>query len=137
VHRSLARARAALAVSGTVLIDLLHQRLPTVVVYRTPSALALRLYRGLVVAPWFASPNLLAGREVLPERAFSGRGPQAEVGDALARCYNDEAWRRRCLAGLELAARRLGPAGACDRAAAALLQLLQESPDRTAPPPEP
>jgi lipid-A-disaccharide synthase len=133
LHDTLGRSRAAFSVSGTVLMDLLHQRLPAVVVYGLGNELSRRLATQVLVPPWFAGPNLLAGREVLPEFTFSGERRQAEVGAALERCYNDEVWRARCRAGLELAARRQGPPGACDRAAAAALELV--SPARTAPAP--
>jgi len=67
--------------------------------------------------PWFASVNLLAGREVLPEFGFHGQGPLEEVGRALVRALADEGWRQECRAGLDEAARRLGPPGAVGRAA--------------------
>jgi lipid-A-disaccharide synthase len=128
LHASLARARAAFSVSGTILVDLLHQRIPTVVVYGLGSELSRRLSTHILLAPWFALPNLLAAEEVLPEFAYAGEGIQAEVGAALERCYNDEAWRRRCIAGLERAARRLGPPGALDRAVDAALDLCAAPP---------
>ena len=40
LHAHLARARTAFSVSGTVLLDLLHHRLPTVVISRLESGLA-------------------------------------------------------------------------------------------------
>jgi lipid-A-disaccharide synthase len=134
LHDTLGRARAAFSVSGTVLVDLLHQRLPAVVIYGLGSQLSLRLSDHVLLAPWFALPNLLAGREVLPEFSYAGDRRQPEVGAALERCYNDEAWRARCRAGLELAAQRLGPPGACDRAAAASLELVSPAPADPSPP---
>jgi len=123
LHASLARARAALSISGTVLVDVLHQRLPTVVVYRLRTRRELWMYRNLLTVPWFASVNLLAGEELLPEFCFRGEGPTEEVGRALERCYKDADWRARCARGLELAARRLGPPGACERAARHALEV--------------
>jgi lipid-A-disaccharide synthase len=133
LHGTLERARAALSVSGTVLIDLLHQRLPAVVVYRLASRAEAFFARRLLLAPFFASPNLLAAREVYPEFCFAGEGPMEAVCAALRRCYNDPAWRRSCRQGLDLAARRLGPAGASDRAAANVLAaaLGERNPDPT------
>lgn len=123
LHGSLARARAALSVSGTVLIDLLHHRLPAVVVYRLNGRRGRWMFEHLLSTPHFASVNLLAGREVLPEFCFTGKGPVEAVGQALERCYKDEAWRAYCGAGLERAARRLGPAGASRRAALHALEV--------------
>lgn len=123
LHASLSRASAAFAVSGTVLLDLLHHRLPTVVVYRIDGLLGPWMYANLLTAPWFAAPNLLAAEAVLPEHCFTGEGPAQAVVEDLWLALEDDAWRAGCRAGLERAARRLGPPGACDRAAAEVLAL--------------
>ena len=117
LHGSLARAACAFTVSGTVLLDLLHHRLPTVVVYRVGRRRDAGLYRYVLSTPWFASLNLIARREVVPEFSFTGDGPTGEVRRTLLRCFNDPDWIQSTRDGLELAARRLGPAGACARAA--------------------
>jgi len=130
LHTALAEARAALTSSGTILIDLLHHRLPAVVIYRVERLT--RFMRPLLSLPWFASVNLLAGREVLPEFGFHGEGPLEEVGRVLARCYNDDAWRARCVAGLDQAAARLGPPGAARRAALHALSLAAHTAGRPA-----
>jgi lipid-A-disaccharide synthase len=117
LHGTLARCGVAFTVSGTVLLDLLHHRLPTVVVYRLGTHRDVWLSRYLLSTPWFASVNLIAGREVLPEFHFAGAGPVDEVCAALERCYDDPAWLRQCRHGLDLAAARLGPPGASQRAA--------------------
>ena len=123
LHETLARAGAALSVSGTVLLDLLHHRLPTVVLYRLDSRLAAAGRDRVLTVPWFASINLLAGREVVPEYCFRGDGPLEEVSNDLLRCYKDPSWRARTREGLEEAARRLGPPGAAVRAARHALAL--------------
>lgn len=117
LHETLAGARAAFSVSGTVLLDLLHHRLPTVVLYRLSNPRQAFLYRHFLTVPHFASVNLLAGRELLPEFCFAGEGPHAAVEEALERAWSDADWRRECRAGLEEAAQRLGPPGALARAA--------------------
>jgi len=117
LHATLERASAALSVSGTVLLDLLHHRLPAVVVYRVGGPLGAAVARRLLTVPFFASVNLLAGRQVLPEFGFHGEGPLEEVGRAVVRALRDEAWRAGCREGLDEAARRLGPPGAVGRAA--------------------
>lgn len=131
IHAQLATVRAALSVSGTVLLDLLHHRVPTVVLYRLRGRRGRWMYDNLLSCPWFASVNLLAGREVLPEFCFEGEGPTEEVGQALLRAYKDKAWRQDCLVGLELAATRLGPAGATERAAAHALEMAAHSASRS------
>ncbi|MEO6709319.1 MAG: hypothetical protein ABI054_04835, partial [Planctomycetota bacterium] len=123
LHQSLRSVRAAFSVSGTVLLDLLHHRLPTVVAYRLGGAAGPWMYEHLLTPPWFASVNLLAGREVLPEFCFAGDGPLEAVREALRRAFGDPLWRAECGRGLELAAQRLGPSGACRRAAEVVLEL--------------
>ena len=127
LHASLRRASAALSVSGTVLLDLLHHRLPSVCIYRVAKARDTLAYRTLLTTPWFASINLLAAREVVPEHCFRGRGPQDEVVEQLVGLLGDPERRRAALRGLELAADRLGPAGACRRAALHALDLAAEA----------
>ncbi len=117
LHGTLRRARAAFSVSGTVLLDLLHHDLPTVVVYRLGSRFAAEGKAHFLTAPWFSSVNLLAGREVLPEFAFEGDGPIDSVRPRLAELRSDETARARCRAGRKTAHRRLGPPGATRRAA--------------------
>lgn len=117
LHEILSRARIGFSVSGTALLDTLHHRLPTVVIYRLSSSLQEFAYRNFLTASWFSSVNLLAGRELLPEFCFYGAGPKNEVLRALERAWDDPDWRRETGAGLDLAAERLGPPGAAQRAA--------------------
>ncbi|MBM3992427.1 MAG: hypothetical protein FJ298_15705 [Planctomycetes bacterium] len=127
LHAALREVSAALSVSGTVLLDLLHHRLPTVSIYRISTARDTLAYRTLLTAPWFSSINLLAAREVVPEYCFRGRGPQDEVVEQLVGLLADPERRRAALRGLELAAERLGPKGACERAALHALELACEA----------
>jgi len=122
LHAELARARIALSVSGTVLLDLLHHRLPMVAVYQAKNRYLHRLQRRLLTVPWFASVNLLAGEEVVPEFTYHGQGPVEEVAAHLLRWYKDAQERARTRGVLEAAARRLGPAGAAGRAAGHVLR---------------
>ena len=117
LHGSLARCGAAFTVSGTILLDLLHHRLPTVVVYRVARRRDVWLYENLLSTPWFASVNLVLGRETLPEFCFRGEGPTGEIDAALVRCFVDRDWIRRTRDALERCAQRLGPPGASRRAA--------------------
>ncbi len=123
LHAALRESSAAFSVSGTVLLDLLHHRLPTVCIYRVGKARDTLAYRTLLCTPWFASLNLLAGREVVPEFCFRGRGPLEQVAHSLVHCLEEGEPRRAMLRGLELAASRLGPPGACRRAALHALDL--------------
>jgi len=129
LHRDLRDARCALSVSGTILIDVLHHALPTVVIYRLKSRMERWMSRCLLTAPYFASINLLAGDEVVPEYAFMGQGPRAEIQRKLELAYGNDPWRARCRTGLERARTRLGPPGAVVRAAGLALEILDQGPE--------
>ena len=125
LHATLSRARSALAASGTVLTDLLHHRLPAVVIYALRGGLRSRLVPTLLTTPFFSTTNLLAGEELLPERGFraNAEGPLEEVSTLLRRAHLDAEWRAECQAGLQRAAERLGPAGAARRCAQHVLEV--------------
>jgi len=125
LHATLCRARSALAASGTVLTDLLHHRLPSVVIYAVRGGLRSRLVPALLTTPYFSSTNLLAGGELLPERGFRAdvEGPLEEVCALLRRAHLDDEWRAQCQGGLQRAAERMGPAGAAQRCAQHVLEV--------------
>lgn len=124
LDQTLCRARAALSVSGTILIHLLYRRLPAVVLYRLEGPLQEWIGRHFLTVPYFSSVNLLADAEVYPEFSFAGDEAPRELAQAVGRLLGDAAWRERCAAQLETAAERLGPAGASRRAALAALARL-------------
>jgi len=124
LEATLAGGTVALSVSGTILLHLLHHRLPAVVLYRLEHRGQEWLSRHFLTTPWFASVNLLAGAEVYPELTFAGEVPPPRLVDALRRALRDPAWRAQCRRALEGAAARLGPPGATSRAAAAALSRL-------------
>lgn len=123
LHAILSRARTALSVSGTVLVDLLHHSVPSVVVYRLAHAYEVRLKDRLLTVPWFSSVNLLAAREIYPEFCFAGDGPLDQVVATLARLHTDVVLRRNVVTALAAARRSLGPSGACGRAARHALEI--------------
>jgi RNA polymerase sigma factor (sigma-70 family) len=119
LHRSLARARAAFSVSGTVLLDLLHHRLPTVCIYRVARTRDVRVHRHGLITPFFASPNLLAGRESCPSSASAAAGPFDEVVTRSSAASSTRSSAAPRWWASSSAAERLGPPGACHRAALA------------------
>jgi lipid-A-disaccharide synthase len=123
LHATLTRARAALSVSGTVLIDLLHQRLPAAVVYRVGNPFSSWAAPHLLDVPWFSSVNLLARAPVYWEACFHGKGPREACLAHLEQALFDPAVRAATLETLAAAAQRLGPSGATGRAARRLLSL--------------
>ncbi len=118
----LASAQLALSVSGTILLHLLHHRLPAVVVYRAEHERQLWMARQFLTTPWFASVNLLAGRKIYPEFFFRDPVPAPDLIEAVRLGLEDPGWRRATSEALESAAERLGPPGATRRAALAALR---------------
>ncbi len=117
LHPELAQGHLAFCVSGTILLDVLHHRLPMVVIYRLPNRLEAFIGHNLLTVPHFAVVNLLAGAEAVPEYSFAAAGPTAEIEGDLIRLWTPGPDREACLAALERSAENLGPPGATRRAA--------------------
>jgi lipid-A-disaccharide synthase len=92
-------ARAALAASGTVTLELALSRTPTVVAYRVPKFEEF-LARRLIQVPSVVLPNLILGRNAYPE-FFQEDAAPAPLAAALAEIVDEGAPRRRQLAELE------------------------------------
>lgn len=92
------RARAALAASGTVTLELALVQTPMVVAYRV-SAIEAALARRLVVAPSIVLPNLVLGENAIPELLQEDCTP-ARLADALAPLVSGGALRDAQLAAL-------------------------------------
>lgn len=119
----LADADLALAKSGTVTLECALRGVPTVVLYKTTWP-TYWLAKRLVRVPNVAMPNLLAGEEVFPEFIQAAATPESLARAALELLRDSE---RRAAIGAKLAgvAAALGPPGASDRAAEAIVGLMQ------------
>lgn len=119
---ALTAASVALVASGTATLEALLCKRPMVVAYRlgAPTAWALRGLR-LLKTPYFAQPNLLAGRRVVPE--FSQGEVRAErLGPALEHWLDSPdavSELQQLFAGIHRQLRQ----GASERAAGAILGL--------------
>jgi lipid-A-disaccharide synthase len=119
---ALAAADVVLVASGTATLETMLSKRSMVVAYRL-SALTSWLVRGfnLMKAPYFAQPNLLAGRIVVPE-LFQEQVTAQALGDALLAQLDDRSGREALAAlftDLHLKLRR----NASARAAEAVLSL--------------
>lgn len=85
-----AGAVGAFAVSGTVTLELAMAGVPMVVTYVGDRGQAKR-YAKLEKPPMVALPNIVAGREVVPELLFPGDVDFARVGPTLRGLLDDEA----------------------------------------------
>ena len=121
-YNALASADAAIVSSGTATIEAALLDVPMVVIYRlTPLTAALA--KPLVRTPFFSMVNLIAGKRAVPELIQNDFTPERVSAEVL-RLLNDQSTREAIRRDLAEVRHRLGPPGAIDRAADAILQLL-------------
>jgi len=82
-------ADAAVAASGTVSLELALRRVPTVIAYRT-NAITAALVRRMLLLPYVALPNILAGELVMPEFLQENCQPIKIAGALLKLLDNNE-----------------------------------------------
>jgi lipid-A-disaccharide synthase len=112
-------AHAAIAASGTVTLEAALLNLPSVIIYRVNS-LTYLLGKLLVKIPHIGLPNIVAGRQVLPELLQSGVTSEAIAAAALP-LLTDAQVRQTVLADLAAVREKLGSGGAVQRVAAVVL----------------
>ncbi len=113
------RATVGLVASGTATLQAAYFRLPFVLVYRVPW-LTYVPARAVVMVKHLGMPNVLAGREVVPEFVQHRARPQA-IADAVIPLMQAGAERERMLAEFDAAISSLGQKEASVTAAQALL----------------
>ena len=110
---------AAMATSGTVVMEAALRGLPCVVLYRL-SRLSYMVGRLLVHVENFSLPNILLGEQFQPELLQDEVEPR-RIAQEIVRLYRGEPQRAAVTAKLRQACERLGPPGAADRVAAKIL----------------
>jgi lipid-A-disaccharide synthase len=118
-YNALAAADAAIVSSGTATIEAALLDVPMVVVYRVTPLTAL-LAKPLVRTPFFSMVNLIAEKRAVPELIQTDFTP-ANVAAEILRLLRDQPARDALRRDLAEVRRRLGPPGAIDRAADAIL----------------
>jgi lipid-A-disaccharide synthase len=108
-------ADACVAVSGSVGLELLYHRTPTVVVYRV-NPLYKAISRRVLSVPHISIVNLLAGRELFPEH-LTTRDPSAAVANQILDWLTNPRTAARTRAELTALRNRVGQPGACRKAA--------------------
>lgn len=121
--RALALTDLAVVASGTATLEAALLETPSVVVYRTNS-LTFALARRLVRVPHIAMANLVAEERVFPELLQDAATPEG-IADALRPWLDDPSARASARAQVRAVRARLGPPGAADRAAQAMLSELR------------
>jgi lipid-A-disaccharide synthase len=125
-YDALAAADAAIVSSGTATIEAVLLGTPMVVVYRVTPLTAL-LAKPLVRIPFFSMVNLIAERRLVPELIQNDFTPPQISGEVL-KLLRDQGARDAMRAGLTAVRHLLGPPGAIERAADAILELVEARP---------
>jgi lipid-A-disaccharide synthase len=121
---SLLHARAAIVASGTATLQTALIGTPFVMVYRV-SGLTWLVGRRLVKVDRFAMPNLIAGRDVVPEFVQGRFRPEA-VAEKMRQLIADSPERERMIADLAEVKAKLRSAGgnATERAAEVVMEVI-------------
>jgi lipid-A-disaccharide synthase len=126
-YNALAAADAALVCSGTATIEAALLDVPMAVVYRvTPITAALA--KPLVRTKFFSMVNLIAGRRIVTELIQDDFTPTAAAQE-IAHLLDSADARLELRRGLAEVRDKLGPPGAVERAAEAIVQVLGITPE--------
>ncbi len=118
-------ADLVLAVSGTTTLEVAFHRRPMIVMYNSSRAFYHLIGRWLIHTPHLSLPNILAGREIVPEFMpyYTSTQPIAERAIQLLRSENA---RQAMIRDLEEIVAPLRDASASQRAAAMLLDMAEK-----------
>jgi lipid-A-disaccharide synthase len=124
------RAFAGIVASGSATLESAYFRMPFVLIYKVawPTYLAARL---VVNVKYLGMPNLLAGKEVVPE-FIQHRAEPGALAKAVRVLMENAQARERMISEFDAMIRGVGDTGAGKRAAQAIIEELEEgrSPDR-------
>ncbi len=123
LHPLLASADLAFVASGTATLEAALCGTPMVVMYRTSAASA-AIGRLLIRVPWISLVNIVGGEEIVPELIQEQATAERlqEEGKVILQSPQRASRMRE---GLARVAERLGPPGATDRAADAVLDAIE------------
>ena len=116
------RAFAGMVASGTATLESAYFRMPFVLVYKVswPTYFAARL---VIRTKFLGMPNVLAGREVVPEFLQHEARPKT-IAPVVRQLIDDAAARERMVAEFDGIIEKLGETGASEKAARAILSEL-------------
>jgi lipid-A-disaccharide synthase len=126
-YNALATADLAIVSSGTATVEAALLGKPMIVIYRL-SPLTAKLAKPLVRTKFLSMVNLIAGREVVPELIQDDFTPERVASEAVSLLSASNESRQKLAAmgqGLAEVTRLLGPPGAVERAADAIVGHLQ------------
>ena len=114
-------ADAAIATSGTVVLEAALMNLPCVVLYKM-SWLGYFLVKFLVDVESFSLPNILAGKKIETE-LLQGDVTTEKIVEEILKLYRGEEYREKVVADLKFACAKLGEGGAAERVAKKILDV--------------
>lgn len=120
---ALRAADAALVCMGTATLEAAVLGCPMVTLYRCTRLTSLQLLFWTPGTSYFALPNLIAGRRIVPELLQAEANPERLVSEVLPLLTDQQAKAQACESLAEVS-RALGGPGAGDRAAQAVLDAL-------------
>jgi lipid-A-disaccharide synthase len=126
-YNALAAADVAIVSSGTATVEAALLGKPMIVIYKL-SPMTARLAKPLVHTKFFSMVNLIAGRAVVPEliqNDFTGERVASESASLLSASGEGAAKMAEMQRGLTEVTRLLGPPGAVERAAEAIVAELR------------
>jgi lipid-A-disaccharide synthase len=119
---ALRQADLAIASTGTVTLECAYFGVPTVALYKT-SWVTWQIAKRIVTVKYAAMPNLLANEEIFPEFIQDAATP-VNIANAALALLRDKMRRQKIKARLAKIVSSLGPPGATDRVAKAVLATL-------------
>ena len=114
------RAWVGIVASGSATLEAAYFRMPFALVYKVawPTYLAARL---VVNVNYLGMPNLLAGRDVVPEFIQHRAQPDA-IANAVRPLIDDEKARNQMISQFDVVIPKLGGSGASEKAARAIIE---------------
>lgn len=121
----LQRAYAGIVASGSATLEAAYFRLPFVLIYKVTwlTYLAARL---VVRVPHLGMPNLLAGKEIVPE-FIQHRAQPRDIAKMILRLMDDSERRNQMIRDFDIVMDRLGSGHANETAAAAIMAELNSA----------
>lgn len=117
-------ADMCVAVSGSVGLELMYRRKPSVIVYKY-SRLARLVSKQFITCPYISLVNLLAEEEIFPE-FLTYRDESAAIADQLLSWLNDPVAYAEVVAKIATIRERVAIPGACERAAEFVTERIRE-----------
>lgn len=119
-HELMQRAAVGMVASGTATVEAAFYKMPFVIVYRFVW-ISTVLVKRLVKIPWAGMVNILANKAIVREFLHEQARPEP-IAREMLRLINEPEARRELLAEFENVIAQLGPPGASQRAATAIVQ---------------